>query len=824
MSSKRRKLGISLSDQVALLALGGIIASAGIWLAFAYTDSVMAGTPYVASLLTPDEQHLIVRLAAIVVVLIATLVIEMGYTRSLRAEQRLLHEQARIRQMYDRSPDAILSIAPDFAVEYANPRVAEYLARSTTDVLGTVCHESIFACDAPCDGCLAGQVFETGQVAERTFVEHAGGQRRFLEQVFFPVLDIDGKVESVVESSRDVTAVRMAQEALRRSNEELEEIVTLRTTDLIETNDALEAEIIERQRTADALADSENRYRALIESSPDMVLVHRDGRIAFLNATGAKLMGFSSPSEALGLPVAILIEPNGSGYTPEELLGAVGNGDLSKPVHVKLRRANGELIDVELSVSPMTFERDSAVQCIVRDISERVRAQETIQRMAYYDPLTDLPNRALLRDRLGSALAQARRRTETVAVVFVDLDDFKAINDTLGHGVGDGVLKAVSQQIRGVLREEDTVARQGGDEFTIIARVASRDDAGTLAERVLESIGGPFEVDGHQLRVSASIGIATYPHDGDRDVDLIRNADAAMYRAKEWGHNVYRLYTPEMSESAAGRLELESAMREALERDEFELYYQPQVDVRDGSFVGVEALLRWNHPTRDMLSPGDFIELAEQAGFIGEIGHWALQTACEQATLWLAEGLEFGRVAVNLSAREFVQRNIVENVARALESTGLDASMLELEITETIAMYNVEQILAILQLLRNMGVRVAIDDFGTGYSSMSYLKRFPVQTLKIAQDFMRDVDVDSQSAAIASMLIELCRELDLDIVAEGVENQRQLEFLRERGCYVIQGYLFSRPVSAGELGDILRNGAEAQWAAAGVRAPDGTAE
>jgi diguanylate cyclase (GGDEF)-like protein len=400
--------------------------------------------------------------------------------------------------------------------------------------------------------------------------------------------------------------------------------------------------------------------------------------------------------------------------------------------------------------------------------------------------------------------------------VFVDLDDFKAINDTLGHGVGDGVLKAVSQQICGVLREEDTVARQGGDEFTIIARVMSRDDAATLAERILESINGSFDVEGHQLRVSASIGIATYPHDGERDVDLIRNADAAMYRAKDWGHNVYRLYTPDMSESAAGRLELEGAMRQALERDEFELYYQPQIDVRDGRFVGVEALLRWNHPTRGLLTPIDFIELAEQAGFIGEIGHWVLQTACEQARVWLAEGLDFGRVAVNLSAREFVQRNIVENVARALETTGLDARMLELEITETIAMYNVEQILAILHLLRNMGVRVAIDDFGTGYSSMSYLKRFPVQTLKIAQDFMRDVDVDSQSAAIASMLIELCRELDLDIVAEGVESQSQLDFLRDRGCYVIQGFLFSRPVSAGELGDILRNGVEAQWDAVSI--------
>jgi EAL domain-containing protein (putative c-di-GMP-specific phosphodiesterase class I) len=281
-----------------------------------------------------------------------------------------------------------------------------------------------------------------------------------------------------------------------------------------------------------------------------------------------------------------------------------------------------------------------------------------------------------------------------------------------------------------------------------------------------------------------------------------------MYRAKEWGHNVYRLYSPEMSESVATRLELESAMRQAVDHGEFELYYQPQVDIRDGRVVGVEALLRWNHPTRGLLTPGDFIELAEQAGFIGEIGAWVLETACIQARDWLEQGLDFGRMAVNLSAREFVQRDIVESVGDALERTGLDASLLELEITETISMSNVEQIIAILGILREMGVRVAIDDFGTGYSSMNYLKRFPVQTLKIAQDFMRDVGADPQSAAIASMMIDLCDELGLDIVAEGVETQSQLEFLYGRGCYVIQGYIVSRPVPAETTMRMLREGIE----------------
>jgi diguanylate cyclase (GGDEF)-like protein/PAS domain S-box-containing protein len=551
--------------------------------------------------------------------------------------------------MYDRSPDAIMTIDAAHRVRYANAQAAELVGRAPSEFLGASCYENLFDRDEVCADCPVAGVFATGKVAERTVADEVGGRHRWLEQVFYPLLDSDGRVESVVESTRDTTTLRVAQ--------------------------------------------------------------------------------------------------------------------------------------------------------------------TTIQRMAFYDPLTDLPNRTMLGERLASALARSRRHNEVLAVIFIDLDDFKSINDMLGHGVGDGVLQAVSARLRELLREEDTVARHGGDEFTVIASVADRDSARLVAERIMESITRGFQVEGHPLRITASICIATYPQDGQTDAELIRNADAAMYRAKDSGHNAYRLFTPDMAESAAGRLVLEGELRAALELGEFELYYQPQVDSRDGSFVGVEALLRWNHPDRGLLAPGAFIELAEQAGFIGEIGHWVLRTACEQARQWLAQGLRFGRVAVNLSAREFVQSNIVANVARTLEETGLDASMLELEITETVAMYNVEQILAILELLRDMGVRVAIDDFGTGYSSMSYLKRFPVQTLKLAQDFMRDVDIDPQSAAIASTLIALCRELGLDVVAEGVENENQLEFLRQRGCYVIQGYLFSRPIPSADLGELLRRGGAGTWGA-----------
>ena len=644
--TRTKPYSLSLPDELALMGLAGVIVSVLVWAGLSWIDALMHPSAFTTQLLEPDAPHAVIRLSAIVGVLLTTLLVQTLYGHRRRAEQLLHGEQTRIQQMYERSPDAILTVSSDLRVLYANGQAEALAGRAATEFLGSTCHTLFFDRDEPCRNCPVESVFATGEVAERTVAEEVCGHHRWLEQVFYPVLDSDGKVQSVVESSRDTTSLRMAR--------------------------------------------------------------------------------------------------------------------------------------------------------------------TTVHRMAFYDPLTDLPNRALFLDRLGSALSNARRTGETVAVIFVDLDEFKEINDTLGHGVGDGALKAVGARLRSLLRDEDTIARQGGDEFTLITRVASREDATDIAQRILDSIGEGFRVDGHRLRLSASIGIATYPEDGETETQLIGNADAAMYRAKESGHNIYRLYTPDMHESAAARLDLENALRHAIDHDEFEVYYQPQVDARDGSFVGVEALLRWNHPQRGVLAPGEFLELAEQVGLIAEIGQWVLRTACGQARTWLDEGLEFGRVAVNLSAREFIQCNIVENVAHVLETSGLDAPLLELEITETIAMYNVDQILAILELFRDMGVRVAIDDFGTGYSSMSYLKHFPIQTLKLAQDFMRDVEIDSQSAAIASMLIELSRELGLDMVAEGVENESQLRFLQERGCHVIQGYLFSRPVRSEELSELLR-GVGANW-------------
>ena len=458
------------------------------------------------------------------------------------------------------------------------------------------------------------------------------------------------------------------------------------------------------------------------------------------------------------------------------------------------------------TVYPVLDERgdvESLVE-VTRDNTERMLSQQTIQRMAYHDALTGLPNRALFDDRLSASLARARRHGSVVAVIFADLDDFKTVNDTLGHTVGDAVLAAVAARLREVMREQDTVARLSGDEFTVVSEVASRDDAGTLASRVLEMLSEPITVQGHDLRVSASIGIATYPQDGEREAELLRNADIAMYRAKKLGQNVYQYYERHMADSAVERLGLESSLRHAVDHGEFELYYQPEVAVQGRNVVGVEALLRWNHPDQGVLLPRAFIEVVEQTGFMGQIGPWVLETACEQARIWLDEDLDFRHVAVNVSALELAHGDVVETVRQVLARTGLAPNRLELEIAESTAMHQMEHVVDILGQLTAMGVRTAIDDFGMGYSSMNSLKRLPLSTVKIAETFMRDAHSDSRTAAIAMMIIDLCEEIGLDVVAEGVESERQLEFLRVSGCFAIQGHIFSEALPADEATRFLK--------------------
>ena len=465
----------------------------------------------------------------------------------------------------------------------------------------------------------------------------------------------------------------------------------------------------------------------------------------------------------------------------------------------------------------------------VQDITDRKQAEEQIRFLAYYDSLTGLPNRLMFTERLKGALVDGRRRGRKVAALFLDLDQFKRINDTLGHSFGDRLLQNVADRLRACLRStdgmmrgdpirsSDTVARLGGDEFIVsLTDIHRGEDAARVAHRVLDSLKGPFRLDAHEVFVTASIGISLYPDDGEDAETILKNADTAMYHAKDAGRNNYQFYNVSMNALALQRLSLEASLRRALDRDEFLLYYQPQVDVENWRVIGVEALMRWRHPDLGLVPPSDFIPVAEECGLIRPIGDWVLQRACAQIKQWQDRGHDSLRVAVNLSVHQFQQHDLVGAVERGASGAGLDPSSLELEITESVMMHKVEETIVILNNLKDRGVRICIDDFGTGYSSLSYLKRFPIAALKIDRSFIRDIATKPEDAAITAAIIAMARSLKIDVVAEGVETSAQRDFLSEQGCTLMQGFLFSRPLPAEDVTRLL----EDTSGSAGFVAPD----
>ena len=453
----------------------------------------------------------------------------------------------------------------------------------------------------------------------------------------------------------------------------------------------------------------------------------------------------------------------------------------------------------------------------IQDITERKRTEEQIRHLAFYDSLTSLPNRMLFKEQLNQALQSARREERYVSILFLDLDNFKRVNDTLGHTIGDLLLQDVGARLAQCIRAEDslarnpsaqpnlTVARLGGDEFTVLlGRIANTQDAAKVAQRILDSLAEPIDVDGHELFVSASIGIAVYPFDGEETETLIKNADAAMYHAKSNGRSRYHFYNPSMNASALEKLNLERNLRKALDRGEFVLYFQPLVHGTSGEIIGNEALLRWIHPERGLISPGKFIPLAEETGLIVPIGQWVIETACKQNVEWQKAGLPSVPVMVNLSSVQFHDPKLVLKVEEVLNETGLDPHYLTLELTESMLMQDSEHNITTLLELRRLGVGLAIDDFGTGFSSLNYLKRFPVDHLKIDQSFVRDITQDPGNSAIALAIIALARSLNLGVVAEGVETPEERDFLRSNGSPDMQGFLFCEPQPAALIAEVWR--------------------
>ena len=455
----------------------------------------------------------------------------------------------------------------------------------------------------------------------------------------------------------------------------------------------------------------------------------------------------------------------------------------------------------------------AGIASISRDIGDTKRAQEIIAFQSFHDSLTGLSNRALLMERLTLCLEKARHGAKRLAVLFLDLDLFRAINDGFGHDVGDSIFREVARRLLQCVRDGDTVARVGGDEFIVLLpEIARSEDATTVARKLLEAVAQPFELDGRRVDLTTSIGVAVYPDDGQDPEALLRNADAAMARAKERGRNNFQLSVPELTEEALRRLSLQAGLRQAIENDELVLHYQPVLSLATGRIVELEALVRWQHPRNGLIMPNDFIHVAEKAGMMVSLGEWVLAKAAQQAKTWQNAGFSDLRIAINLSPSQFHEKNLVSNVRRVLTETGLPAETLEIEITEGVAMEDAQVTLSNLLALRALNVGVSIDDFGTGYSSLSYLKRFPVTTLKIDRSFITDVVSNSADAGIVRAVVAMAHGLKLNVIAEGVETKEQFSYLRENGCDALQGYWFSRPLTVSGV-DVLLAEERERWSA-----------
>jgi diguanylate cyclase (GGDEF)-like protein/PAS domain S-box-containing protein len=570
---------------------------------------------------------------------------------------------------------------------------------------------------------------------------------------------------------------------------------------------------IERKAMEDALFVEKERAQVTLNCIGDAVIcTNLSGNITFLNLVAEKMTGWAR-QEASGRPTADvlkILDTSSRETIPNPTEMAV---EQDRTVHLPpnsiLIRRDGLEIPVEDCVSPIHDHEGKVTGAVVvlRDVSAaRAMALEMIH-SAHHDFLTGLPNRMLLSDRVNQVIALAQRHGKKVAVLFLDLDGFKHINDSLGHAVGDKLLQAIAKCLVDCVRGSDTVSRQGGDEFVVLlSEVEHSEDAAITARRMLQAVAEVHPVGQHDLHITTSIGLSVFPDDGLDAETLIKNADTAMYQAKENGRQSFQFFKPAMNVRAVERQSIEEALRTALERKELALHYQPKINLRTGAITGAEALIRWTHPTRGPVSPGQFIPVAEDCGLILPIGNWVLREACRQARAWLEVGLPLASIAVNISAMEFRHENFLEGIFAALEDTRLEPKFLELELTESVLMKRAESAASVLQTLRASGVQLAIDDFGTGFSSLSYLRRFPIDALKIDQSFVRQISTAPDETTIVTAIISMGRSLNLRVIAEGVETPEELAFLQAHQCDEAQGYYFGRPVQPEKFAKLLETG------------------
>ena len=571
---------------------------------------------------------------------------------------------------------------------------------------------------------------------------------------------------------------------------------------------------LNRHTTALARSNAELRQAATVfENTLEGVMISDTGQhVVSVNPAFSRIAGYG-PEEFLGRNPRELRSDRHEADFFQRMAEALGQHGYWQG-EIWNRRKDGEEYPGWTSISAIQDEagRISHYAEVFSDISALKESEAKLDQLAHHDPLTGLPNRLLLDARMERALSRASRHSRKVAVMFIDLDRFKNVNDTLGHPAGDLLLQQVAARITACVREQDTVSRLGGDEFAVVLEEVGHANAISLvARKILGALSEKISLYGHEVFISGSVGISLYPDDGQDTTTLFKNADSALYRAKDQGRDNYQFYTEELTTQAEARLEAENDLRQALDAGQFTVHYQPQVGLHGGRINGMEALVRWHHPRRGLILPGEFIPLAEETGLIVPLGAWVLSTACIQTKAWLDAGLGVVPVSVNLSPRQFRQKDLVANVADTLRESGLPARYLELEITEGLAMYNVEESIAVLHRLKDLGVHIAIDDFGTGYSSLSYLKRFPIDKIKIDLSFIQNITTDPDDAAISDAIISLSHSMNRTVIAEGVETEAQREFLTSHHCDEMQGYHFSRPAPAEEMERMLRESRTADW-------------